>query len=287
MKLCNTVTTTCLLRVAGYQSSYQDYCDRRITFSCPANWLNYALSFSNHTVGDLHECIFAHKYICEIGHNLKDNNIVIIDDEFGVACYLYRMSALLAPTLCFYSLSVNEERRRLNNNKVIDMDLSKYIKYMGYSLDSTGVLIITDPSAFLDDLKAQIPSAIMQSEEKLSCEFYKYGFIEDFPIRFGKVDYNKHNYFDFFFDATPTMDELFWKSKQYEPQSEVRFVIPNIGFRQKFSFVGYNYKRNIINVQLPNLPDYSRFFRGDEVSNIRFEVQQDGMCKVLYVNENT
>lgn len=86
------------------------------------------------------------------------------------------------------------------------------------------------------------------------------------------VDYHKHLGNEIFFDNPQNMEELFWKLPEYEQQSELRVVIPNINFKQIFDPDGikYDYKLNTLNVILPHLQEYSEVVSAAEFHSLYF-----------------
>lgn len=52
-KLTSNVTTTLLMRVGPTESIEKCYFEKTLQFSCAANWLDYALTHKNKTIGDV------------------------------------------------------------------------------------------------------------------------------------------------------------------------------------------------------------------------------------------
>lgn len=50
-KLTSNVTTTLLMRVGPTESIEKCYFEKTLQFSCAANWLDYALTHKNKTIG--------------------------------------------------------------------------------------------------------------------------------------------------------------------------------------------------------------------------------------------
>ena len=55
-----TTDTFFLMRVDSPENIDRDFYQNRLTFSCPANWLDYALKQNDETIGDRYAVSYTH-----------------------------------------------------------------------------------------------------------------------------------------------------------------------------------------------------------------------------------
>ena len=80
-----TTDTFFLMRVDSPENIDRDFYQNRLTFSCPANWLDYALKQNDETIGDRYECIFAHLDASDERRlNVKNSHGELLQDQYSI-----------------------------------------------------------------------------------------------------------------------------------------------------------------------------------------------------------
>ena len=288
-ELTSNVTTTLLMRVGPTESIEKNYRDKILTFGCAANWLDYALTKGNQTVGDIFECVFARtvgrdpriRSVTDSRGKPMGDHLLVLEDIEDIAdnsCILRYIPTILVPVLCFYSFNVQKICEKLGKDdkpaENFAFNLDEYCKYMGYSTETASYLFITDPVRFYRELQMVIPAAIEENKSNLTSERFYGAFNPDEPLFFKDVEYHKHRRIDFFWDNPENMEELFWKLPEYEEQSELRYIIPNINFAQTFApeSGNYDYTLNTLDVCLPCFQEYSKVVPATEAHSLYFNI---------------
>lgn len=274
-----SLTTSLLLRVGRTETIFRCYNRKYVEFGCAANWIDYALKTKNVSTGDYWECIFAHlpnddsrlNVLDSHGIPMKDNLFMLYDDKDN-SWYLRFMPTILMPALCFYTFDKNFIIENLDSNDTNKccFQFDKYAKAMEYE-DDYAYLLIKDPLKFFQELITEIPKSIERYGARLSSECFYKGFNPKEPCLAQKIDYNKfpNGYFSF---QENYSEEIFWKRKNYEWQSEARFVIPHIHFKQKyFENKQYKQKKNTLRISLPSLQTYAEVYSSKDAHGIAFE----------------
>ena len=277
----NIVKTTILFRIDETNKLENLYRNNQIEFSCAANWIDYANKQQNNTIGDLFECVFAHlRFNDDCLRNFKDargnlmkNNLFVLIDRNDNSCYLRYVPTILTPTICFYSLSLNNLIENNNGSTQFRVDLNRYCNQFGLNINKTSIIIILNPTLFIDELNKHIPQQVV-GNKNLTDENYYTKFDVDNPIKAGLIDYNKHNHTQFFNDNNNYGSEMFWKDSQYSWQNECRICFQNMNFTQRYSLNGeYQYEKNTLKIFLPNLKEYSKILKIKDINN--FYVYKD------------
>lgn len=293
-KLTSSVTTSLLMRVGETKSVEECYRNKRLTFACAANWLDYALTQGNRTVGDIFECVFARLpkedlHIQDMtdsrGRQMGDH-LLVLENMADNSCVLRYIPTVLVPVLCFYSFNIQKCCRELEKDgkpvKEFAFNLDEYCKGMMYEVETASYLFIIDTVQFCQELQLMIPEAIKRNKANLTSKRFYGDFNPKEPLFFRDVEYHKHKRNEFFRDKSASMEELFWKLPEYEQQSELRFIIPNINFAQTFDPArgNYNYKLNTLDVYLPRLQEYSMVVSANEAHSLLFDniTRQDHTC---------
>ena len=283
-KLTSNVTTSLLMRVGPTESIESSYKTKTLSFGCAANWLNYALEKGNQAIGDVFECVFAQTSKTDTRiPSLTDsrgkpmgNHLLILENTADDSCILRYIPTILVPVLCFYSFNVQkilkelEEKGKRFNNFAFNLD--GYCSGMGYTAEAASYLFITDPLQLFQELQTMIPTAIEMNKSNLTSERF-YGNFNQMSHFFCKdVEYHKHERNERFWDNPGSMEELFWKLPEYEQQSELRYIIPNINFVQSFDAESgrYDYTLNTLDVYLPHLQEYSMVVPASEAHSLYF-----------------
>lgn len=273
-----------LFRVGKAAPMQEEYKEKVLTFSCPANWLDYAIKQNDFITGDYLECVMGHKpYSLTLGNELTDltgkplgDNLLVTPYEDEKKCFLRYMPTILMPTICFYGIDV---ANRLKNKFGLFFNFDTYCKILNYQISESLILCISNMEMFEADLNQGIIKAVSCSSNKLTSN----GFASSFSLKqpyIGKfVDYYKFNYGEEFLDNTCDMSAIFAKDKRYANQSEFRFVIKNIRFKQRLDVDNYNFKTNLLKVRLKNLHNYAELISPMEYSGIDFFPYSKDMFK--------
>ncbi len=276
------VYSSMLMRAGNYKKIKSDYDKKRITFSCAANWIDYGIKYHNGGVGDWLECAFSHvpKSVYEKNLKYKSGNpigdMVCFILQSDSTKYLTRTPIILTPTMCFFSF--NDVHIRLQDKDVggsISFLLGKYLTDLGYTEDEGGYLFITKPDDFIDELKKQIPLAVKENLDSVKTISVNDIYEPNYSIGFKDVDYNTYDKKEFFLGTPTAYDELFWKDKKFEYQSELHLFIPGVTFNQQYPKKDYNYKINELTINLPNFQTYSEIISAKECNAMNFFVSED------------
>ena len=239
MRVNSIIDSSILLRVGNYDGMKQDYDKEIVSFTCPANWIDYEIKHHNTSTGDMFECAFAHVMFNDPRKNVKNskgellcNNLLVYENIYDLTSYLYKMSTIMMPVLCFYGRNMWEDMGKGKNRPLI---INDYIKSMGYTKETAGVLIIRNVNEFVERLREGIPKAVVEQNEKLTSSRFSTGFDPESPLFFGKVDYSRIDKRGLFYNYhSSSIDEMFVKDGKYRGQSEIRFVVPNINFAHSY-----------------------------------------------------
>lgn len=278
-----------IIRVARRESIREDYLSNQITFSCSANWYDYAVKHKNDTVGDQLECVYAHLPIGDPRINEVDchgnpmgNNLTMLFDERNQSVYLRHEPVLLTPAFCFYQCTI--DRDSIIENNGLRFDLYEYCRGMGYKLEDVLFLVIHNPGEFEQDLRKNVPLAVKENAELLVLDGsggYVQAFDDKNPINYCPVDYDKHNFDDFFYKKNTYKQEMWWKGSKYRTQSEGRVVVPSVHFRQRYSdAIEYDYSKNLLKVKLSNIKNYASIVDGSEYKYLDFYLDEDNNIKI-------
>lgn len=268
------LSTVLLFRVGEEDSIKNNYDNNFIEFGCAANWIDYSLKNKDSAIGDYYECIFGHlkagdgrlKVSDAHGYEMRDNLFMLYDGKDN-SYYLRYMPTILMPALCFYSLSKNQILGNSKNFRgMYSFNLKKYAYCIGYDNTNVGCLIIKKPDLFVNELRKQIPIAVEEQKCILSSEMFYGSFLQDEPVIFSKINYDKFLSKKYFIDNENPTEEIFWKRKKFEWQSEVRFVIPHIHFAERYSQDSYRYDTHRLKIELPNLHSYAEFRIVDNIN---------------------
>lgn len=280
---CHT-TAHVLLRVGSYDDISNYFRTNSITFGCAANWIDYTRAKGNTITGDLFECAFAHLKIGDPRiSNLKDkngypfgDNIIYQINPNDNTVWLSFEPTILMPAFCLFGIDVPGILKNLNSTgpktTFFTFDLDKHCIEMGYQINNAGFLVVTDPYAFFDDLKLSIPVAVEQNRNNLTSERFYSEFNPAEPLLYRDVEYGHFSDKDIFYDYRGNYDEMFWKQSKYRTQSEIRLVIPNLNFIQKYnpSVEVYDYTRNQLTVTVPGLQTYSVLYPAKDYHSLVF-----------------
>ena len=281
-KLTANFSTGMLMRVGSKERLERCYREKKLEFSCAANWVDYAQN-GNSVTGDYLECIFAHvnnddPRLSDLrdSHGLPmGNHIEILRRSDDQTSYLRYTPTLMVPALCFFSfgeklLSQKADGLMPTLPQTISFDLGKYRANMKYAKDEAAFLFITNPCRFFEELRCQVKKAIRNNSDYLTTErYYSNGMAVD--LFCNEVDYHKYNVDELFYDDTHVPSkELFWKTKKYEWQHEVRVIIANINFKSLFGVGKYDYRKCYLEVELPRFQEYSEIYSAADVERVHF-----------------
>lgn len=263
-----------LLRVGKNAEIEELYGKKQISFSCAANWIDYAIKAQNYNVGDVLEGVFGRAIFPFDGNSLTNRygekygeNLLVTPYGDQSHCYLRYMPTILMPVICFYGIDV-ENAIKLNKSSIL-FNFEGYANAMKYSNSEASIWVIKNMAAFEDDLRKGIILAVTNN---LQNNITTAGFVNKFdvskPYICGFVNYNKYDYDKDFIDNTGNLSPLLCKSKSYAYQSEFRFILNNVRFLQKLSIDNYDYSLNKLNVSLPNIESYSNIYNLEQYSGI-------------------
>lgn len=142
---------------------------------------------------------------------------------------------------------------------------------MGYKEEDASFLFITQPKRFLEELKAAIPQAVKNNTNKHTDQRFYGAFNPDEPVFSNTVDYSRHKSSELFYDNPGSFEEMFWKMPDYDYQSEVRIIIPNINFQQTFDADNYDKYENSLLVELPYVKEYAKVYPAKDAHTLIFE----------------
>lgn len=263
-----------LLRVGKNAEIEKLYSERQISFSCAANWIDYAIKTQNNSVGDILEGVFGRTSFPFDDNSLTNRqgekygeNLLITPYGDQSHCYLRYMPTILMPIFCFYGVDV--EKAIKGNKSSILFSFDGYAKAMKYNTHEASIWLIKDMTAFESDLrKGIIESVTNHLHDILTSEGFTSNFHAATPYVGEFVNYQKYNYDTDFIDNSGNLSALLCKSKRYAYQSEFRFILNNIHFSQKFSVENYDYSLNQLPVSLPNIEKYSNIYNLEQHSGI-------------------
>jgi len=261
------------------------YNDNIIEFSCAANWIDYYQK--NQKTGDLFECVFAHVDSKYDTSNLKDShnkkmgeNLFVLTNVDDGSKYLRYEPIILSPIMCFYGISMKQLLNNKEGHSSFKFDIDGFSKAFEYSSDY-GILIIDKPFEFINELSSQLSKCIMNNNNLTSERFYK-NFDPLNPIDASFVDYNKYKMTDLFFDQECVGQEIFWKDEKYSWQNEFRIIVKNINFKQYYHPLNYDYKKNNLQITLPNLKKYSRIISLKDANEFIISKSLDNPQECVY-----
>lgn len=178
-----------LFRVGKAAPMQEEYKEKVLTFSCPANWLDYAIKQNDFITGDYLECVMGHKpYSPTLGNELTDltgkplgDNLLVTPYEDGKKCFLRYMPTILMPTICFYGIDV---ANRLKNKFGLFFNFDTYCKILNYQISESLILCISNMEMFEADLNQGIIKAVSCSSNKLTSN----GFASSFSLKQTNID---------------------------------------------------------------------------------------------------
>ncbi len=284
-EIVHTSNVTLLMRAGNYQKMKFDFENNQIVFSCAANWIDYAKTHPQSTIGDISECAFAHldkdfdfkKFKELLGPNKDPLNWMYDIDK---SIYLSASPIILSPALCFFAFTNLKATLKDVDQLIYLVDI--YVESLKYSdKRQVGVLFINNPVLFQKELIEQIPIAIYKNKDKFQDSGSQYKFDPQHPIATKNIDYCKNNRKDLF-KVYPSNDDIFKKSKDYQDLCERRYVIAGINYKQSLMDENYNYRKNLLTVKLPYLHEYAKFFQASQMDTLVFSITQDDMVKIIY-----
>lgn len=276
-----------LMRAGSFKKIKSDYDKKQITFSCAANWIDYGKKYRNGGVGDWLECTFAHVHKSfdesslryKSGEPLGDIICSILKSDDTK--YLTRIPMILTPLLCLFSFNdVHIRLQDKDEGESISFLLGKYLTDLGYAEEDGGYLFITKPNDFINELRRQIPLAVKENLDSAKTLSVNDTYNPIYSIGFKDVDYNTYDKKEFFLGTPTAYNELFWKDKKFEYQSELRLFIPGVTFNQQYPSKDYNYKINELTINLPNFQTYSEIVSAKEYNAMNFLVSKDRKIKI-------
>lgn len=271
--MTNSVNTLLLMRVDKTERIMDCYRGQYLRFGCPLNWIIYAAQTGSESVGDWNECIFAqlpvgdprlNNQVDSRGLPMRDNLLECDNPINGLRTLRY-YPIILKPTLCFFSFRYDELLSQVDpSHGSVEFSLEKYCTDMGYKTEEISFLFVEDPNALQEELKKEIPIAVKDNMALSSEEFYK-GFDAANPLSGQDVIYGLHKENDIFCDKAEITP--FWKFARYKYQSELRFTVNHLHFKNRES--SNSEGRNLI-VPVPHLQEYAKVIAGRDVKKIRF-----------------
>lgn len=277
-----------LLRLGITEALKKQHSCGFLTFSCAANWIDYAIKYQNCAIGDILEAVFAQlpypipKYY---DNQLIDKKSRPLNDSLWVSpvdgkdyCYLRYMPTILMPTICFYGIDFENYCRDNKDELFIDFHLYAHAmnhhiymdKYNNLDLNKYSVMIINDLTRFIDDITNGIITAITMSS-KLTNSGFSQPYSNKNCMVSGGINYYKYNYDQPFFDNTCNIHPLFCKHRRLAWQNEFRIAINNVRFKQIYDRKNYSFEKNTLNVYLPHLREYSEIISMQDCRGIMFQ----------------
>ena len=282
-KATSRINATLFFRVGTTNDVKALFDANQIRFGCPANWIDSAFRGKNQTIGDYAECVFAHLSKTDprvnsqtdvMGKPMGDNLLITVNSK-GNDCWLSYMPTILTPTLCFYSVHIEEERtrhRKKNSDDILAFSLDRYCDAMQCKQKESSFLFIIHPEQFIEELKVEIPNAVEANRSKLTSERFYGDYNANDSLFYRDIDYLRHSRDELFYDNPGKSEEIFWKMPEYAYQSEVRLIIPNINFQQGFGYANpYDSRENSLLVNLPHLKDYAKVFSASDAHWLVFD----------------
>ena len=205
--------------------------------------------------------------------------------------YLRFIPTILMPVLCFYSFDVYSVYEQLNANgnttKSFAFNLDKYREDMRYSEDEASFLFIHDTARFFAELKESIPLAVASNKDNLTSKRFYGRFDPDQPMLISNIDYHKHTRSEIYYHRTDSCEEIFWKYPEYEHQSELRIVIPNLNYDQTYDpNTKYDYRKNTLDVFLPHFDEYAKQFPAKGIHSLVFQgISKEGVERFIVSKE--
>lgn len=202
------VTTSLLMRIDSTKSIEESYQNKKLRFSCAANWINHSIKSGNYTIGDPEECIFARLKkddlrVVEAQYpqtsHIKDSkgqpmrsNLLITMCQTQDVCHLRFIPTILMPVLCLYNINIPKLAKKHKQQQPAGIDLDQYCTDMGKNLEECSFMLIKDPTAFYRDLYQSVPVARKKNSERLTTDlFYKSDVLLD-PVVMREIDYHRH-----------------------------------------------------------------------------------------------
>lgn len=287
VKYTKKVSSILFMRAGKTEEIMDGYNNDYIKFTCPANWIDYALKYGNEIIGDMYDCSFANtreKYNCCVQRLTDRDGILMMDeiltlkDNRTAFYHHYYKHKISKPTLCYYTFKYdiwnNEYKHRgLQNDEWLYGDLDQYLKGMGFNEEEASYLFIHDTRGFINELKKTIVDAVYKSKDRLSDEGFSDEFDKNRSINMDDINYGRHCRNEVFIDNDKDNDDvIFWKLPEYAWQSEFRITIQNIHFTQNIrdDMEGYNYAENELKVYIPNLKKYASVVSAAKAHSVVF-----------------
>ena len=242
------------------------------------------------------ECVFGHVHSKEEGDAITNkegksygNNLRILQKRDGTF-YVCLEPTILTPAICFFSIDLQKRFANIEPFNSILVRLDRYIHDMGYCSSNTSFLFVYNVKSFFSELLTQIPLAVKANANNLTTDRFSIPFDPKNPFIARNVEYGKHESDEFYIDHENWLDSMFWKQKEYEYQSEMRIVVPNINYIQEYGLGNkYDHTKNKLRVLLPSLRSYASIMDANRIDAIRFwaydkETSTSQMC--FYFNGN-
>lgn len=231
----------------GEKRWIQKILDGELSFSCTGAFVFQAKKTGNLIQGDLYEGAFArflnsNPKINEMYEKLGKDLEIINDGDYSL---LRRKSAKLRPIFCAFAYTVEDS---LKSNTIVkpgaqklrfEFDKRMYEGFSNY-IESKVVtdlyrftLLYVQPKPFVDSIKQVLR-------------------LKNTPYKMKRVEYIDMKE-EFYIELTDNYDELFYKSKDYEYQHEMRICLTGGKFKNIF-------ERYPLRIQKINKKDFYLFY---------------------------
>ena len=264
-----------MLRLGSTEEIEKQFNEGYIRFSCPANWINYA-RHNAPGIADKFEAVFAHVKRDDPRLATKGDDGVPLnkyrslwnDEGPDDTLYVRYVFSTLVPAVCFYSIDIKDAARHFgingNSGYWLKTDLQPYYEAMNIVPDKSSVLIIRYPGQFFEELRREIPKAIIGAQN-----IDKRDFQVNNPLAVKYVNYDL-DIDKLFWDLAP-YKELFRKQPRFKDQREARIIIPNAPFTRDPVYLPELYHDNEINIPVPNIKTYASICPVSKCKSIQFE----------------
>ena len=285
VKYDRSINAFLFMRVGKTADIMDSYKNDYIKFTCPANWIHYAISQRNGTIGDPYECSFANVREDDPRiDNLTDahgrpmgNHLLVLNNKNTHTSLLCYLPVILRPTICLYSFNYDELYNKYESigpykDKWIKYSLDKYRSSIGYNEDEASFLFIHDPINFVRELIDLIPKTVKENADILTDERFDSSNNAIQSLDVNNVNYHIHQANELFFDNPRTPDVMYWKLPKFEWQSEIRLTMINTNFKQGNvnGIEKYDYKQNELKVYFPNFKNYATVYSAKDAHSLKF-----------------
>ena len=261
-----------MLRLGKTEEIEKQFNEGYLRFSCPANWINYAINHPD-GIADKYEGVFAHvkkndprlSTPGDDGVPLNKYHSLWNDEGPDDTLYVRYVFSCLVPAICFYSIDLKDVANHFGmqkqNNWWLKIDLKPYYNAMGIKPEESSVLIIRYPGKLWEELRREIPNAV-----KKAVNIFKEDFDVNNPLAIRYVHYDL-DINKIFWELHP-YDELFRKRPEYIAQCEARIIIPNASFMRDPVSLPEMYYDNEMIVPVPGIKEYSSICQVSKCSRI-------------------